>query len=156
MASPSRSRDNRSVFKRIAEKRMALKLEYLLVIVIALLVCMVGYLYAKNLQAEKKVSKLSSSQQADKGETERLVKKVGTIVVLPEGENPTVATVVDSAKLKSQAFFIHAEKGDKVLIYTQSKKAYLYRPSTNKLIEVAPLNIDPKTQAQPQPTPTKR
>lgn len=82
-------------------------------------------------------------------EVMELVAKVSKLVVLPEGETPTVATVSDPAALKEQAFFKEAKQGDKVLIYAQAKKAVLYSVELNKIIEVAPLNIG---QAAPAPT----
>ena len=74
-------------------------------------------------------------------ETADLVAKIGRLVVLPEGETPTVATVSDPAALSDQPFFASALKGDKVLIYTTAKKAFLYSVTLNKLLDVAPLNI---------------
>lgn len=74
-------------------------------------------------------------------ETQKLVSQVGALILLPQNETPTVATVVDPAQLKDQSFFANATKGDKVLIYTTSKKAILYDPNQNKIIEVAPINI---------------
>lgn len=70
-----------------------------------------------------------------------LVAKVGRLVVLPADEVPTVATVSDPEALKDQAFFATSVVGDKVLIYTQAKKAFLYSVAMDKIIEVAPLNI---------------
>ena len=35
------------------------------------------------------------------------------------------------------------KNGDKVLIYSQAGKAYLYDPVINKLLEVAPINLKP-------------
>ena len=74
-------------------------------------------------------------------ETNALIEKVGQLIELPN-EQPTIATVTDLEALKGQEFFEKAQLGDKVLIYTGAKKAFLYRPSTNKVIEVAPVNID--------------
>jgi len=70
-----------------------------------------------------------------------LVKKVGSNINLPQNESPTVATVSDVNQLKGQAFFKNAQNGDKVMIYTQARKAILYRPSTNKIIEVGPISV---------------
>ena len=78
-------------------------------------------------------------------ELQEVVAKVGKIMVLPN-ETPTLATVSDPEKLKDQAFFKNAQKGDKVLIYTLAKKAILYDPSMNKIVEVAPVNIGGQTQ----------
>ncbi|HUO50793.1 MAG TPA: hypothetical protein VMU25_04495 [Candidatus Paceibacterota bacterium] len=71
-----------------------------------------------------------------------IVAKVGALIELPQGEVPTVATVSDLSKLQGQAFFAHAKVGDIVLIYTGARKAYLYDPSENKLVEVAPITTN--------------
>jgi hypothetical protein len=80
-------------------------------------------------------------QKVSAAETQKLVSKVGLLILLPTGETPTVATVVDPEQLKDQAFFANAHKDDKLLIYTNSKQAFLYSPSQNKIIAVAPINI---------------
>jgi hypothetical protein len=65
-------------------------------------------------------------------------------MVLPENEQPTIATVTDPSKLSGQSFFAHAKVGDRVLLYAAAKKAILYDPNINKIIEVAPINLDDK------------
>jgi energy-coupling factor transporter transmembrane protein EcfT len=74
-------------------------------------------------------------------EIERLVNEVGEIIVLPEGETPTLATVTNVDEVKGQLFFSNAQNGDKVLIYSVAGKAYLYRPSEKKIIEVGVVNL---------------
>lgn len=76
-------------------------------------------------------------------ELQKTVKSVSRLMVLPESEQPTLATVTDVSKLKGQAFFANAKTGDKVLIYPNSKKAILYSPTLDKIIEVSSLNISP-------------
>lgn len=84
-----------------------------------------------------------------------LVEKIGTLIQLPSDENPTIATITDKTKLTNQPFFTPAENGDIVLIYTNTKKAYLYRPGTNKIIDVAPINSPtPTVIFAPSPSPT--
>jgi hypothetical protein len=73
-------------------------------------------------------------------EIDQLVSQVGQLMTLPSAEQPTVATVTDLSQLQNQPFFTNAQVGDKVLIYSNEKEAILYRPSDNKIIEVAPLN----------------
>ncbi len=75
-------------------------------------------------------------------EASRLTREVGSVILLPEGETPTVATVTDPAKLADQPFFKDSVSGDKVLIYAGSRKIILYRPSQKKIINVAVLNMD--------------
>lgn len=83
----------------------------------------------------------SLAQVKGADEVKKLVLEVGKLIDLPTGEDPTVATVTDISKLKDQPFFQKAKNGDKVLIYTQAKKAILYDPKIKKVIDVAPLNI---------------
>ncbi len=71
-----------------------------------------------------------------------VIAAIGKHILLPVGEEPTVATVSDPDKLKDQLFFKHAEAGDKVLIYTKAKMAYLYDPDRDILLEVAPITTD--------------
>ena len=77
-----------------------------------------------------------------------LLKKVNKLIILPENEVPTIATVTDKSKVNNQIFFAKSENGDKALIYTQAKKAFLYRPATDKIIEVMPINIESSTSAK--------
>ena len=83
----------------------------------------------------------NNPQRIAEEEVQDVMTQVGKLIVLPEGEAPTVATVTDAEPLKNQPFFVNAKNGDKVLIYTNARKAILYRPDENKLIEFDPLNL---------------
>ena len=96
-------------------------------------IVLAGYFY-KQLHALK-----NDPAKVTQEEVKALVEEVGKLIVLPTNEEPTIATVSDLSKLQAQPFFAKAELGDKVLIYQQAKQAFLYRPSTNQIIEVAPL-----------------
>jgi hypothetical protein len=56
-------------------------------------------------------------------------------------------------KVKDQPFFKNAKNGDKVLIYTNAKKAILYRPGEKRIIEVGAVNIN-NQQQDPNATPS--
>ena len=92
-------------------------------------------------------------QKIAQEEVKSLVVKVGKLIVLPEGEEPTVATVTDPDLLRDQPFFPNAKTGDKVLIYTNARKAILYNPEENKIIEVAPVSIGAAATPAPAITP---
>lgn len=85
-----------------------------------------------------------STALEDGKEAEKLVAQIGALIVLPEDEKPTVATVTDPDRLKGQPFFANAHAGDKVLLYTSALKAVLYNPATNKIINVGPISINNK------------
>jgi len=101
-----------------------------------------GYFYKQLADIKKNPSKVAQD------ETKATLDAVAKLIVLPEGEQPTLATVSDPEKLKDQPFFASAQKGDKVLIYTNAKKAILYNPTQNKIVEVAPINIGSSDQSQ--------
>lgn len=75
-------------------------------------------------------------------EREELIMKVGSHIVLPKDEVPTVATVLNADQLRQQPFFQNALNGDKVLIYSLAKVAVLYRPSEDRIIEKSKLNTE--------------
>lgn len=95
-------------------------------------------------------------QQAQVEEVQALVEEIGQVVVLPAGELPTVSTIKDPGALtENREFFGDAQEGDKVLVYEQARKAFLYRPSTKKLINLAPINVAGATQGSSStPTPS--
>jgi hypothetical protein len=84
---------------------------------------------------------LNNPTLAAKEEVAALTSKISLVMELPKKEEPVLVTVLDTTKLKGQQFFANAKNGDKVLIYSKSNKAILYRPSTNKIIEVAPVQM---------------
>ena len=109
-----------------------------------------GYFYYKLHKIER-----NTNGEAAKQEAQDLLGKVAKIYLIPTGEDPTIATVSDPLALKNQAFFADSQKGDKVLIFTKAGRAVLYRPSIDKIIETAPINIDAtKQNATPPQTTT--
>jgi hypothetical protein len=76
-------------------------------------------------------------------EVQSLVSEVGELMLLPTDEVPTVATVADKTKVQDQLFFKNTENGDKLLAYTRSMQAVLYRPAAHKIIAVAPIVVSP-------------
>lgn len=109
----------------------------------------VGLFFWSNHQVGQLRNDLDSRQNANKiqEQNKSLIDKVGALIILPDDETPTIATVSDLDKLKGQPFFAKAELGDKVLIYARAQKAILYRPSSNKIIELAPLSDSGTTNA---------
>jgi LytR cell envelope-related transcriptional attenuator len=101
-----------------------------------------GYLYVRYQNTQLQLEELKKDPKSIAlEETKNIVSSVSAHMSLPQGEEPVIATVKDINKLKSQAFFKNAKNGDRVLIYTEAKRAILYRPSTDKIIEVAPVNV---------------
>ena len=96
----------------------------------------------KNLQTQL-ASVQSNPQALVQKQSDDVISKVGLLMKLPAGETPTVAAVSDAAAASQQSpFFKNAANGDKVLLYVKAGEAILYRPSTNKIILVAPLTFN--------------
>lgn len=123
----------------------SLLLTFLVAAVVVLAAAPSYYFFTKY---QKSQMLLKNPTEAAKQEIQALVTRVGKLIELPVQE-PTVATISDKEKLKDQAFFAKSENGDKVLIYTEARKAILFRPSTNKIIEVSVVNLGEAALASP-------
>ncbi len=119
-----------------------------ILVVVLLLAGGVSYYFYNKYQTSQKL--LKNPNAAAQEEINSLVSKVGKLIELPRDETPTVATVSDITKLKNQPFFAHAKNGFKVLLYQKAKKAIMYDPWANKIIEVQPLSIGDSSQEKPQ------
>ena len=82
-------------------------------------------------------------------EMKSLVAKIGKMIEIPTDEAPTLATVTNKQKLDNQLFFQRAENGDKILIYSKNRRAILYRPSTERIIDVAVVDITQEQYVNP-------
>lgn len=105
-------------------------------IITGVLTIVTGFLVYQLVDMKLHPNKESAAQ------AKKIVEEVGRLVVLPEGEDPTVATVVNPEQLADQPFFAQAKKGYKVLIYTLSQRAILYDPDRHKVVEIAPVNLN--------------
>lgn len=115
-------------------------------------------LHSDNADLKKQVASLNANPQvAIQKQTETLIAKVGQLYNLPSGETPTIANVTDAAAAKQQsAFFANAQNGDKVLMYVKAGEAILYRPSTNKIVLVAPLTFTNNSTGTTAPATTTK
>jgi hypothetical protein len=120
--------------------------KWLKTVLIAIILVGVAWLAHGYINTRNQLEQLSTGGTAGQSPTQQLVSKVGKLVDLPTGETPTIATVNNASKLKSQAFFASAQNGDKVIIYTKAGKGVLYRPSTNKIIEYSTVNLGSTSQ----------
>jgi CRISPR/Cas system CMR-associated protein Cmr5 small subunit len=133
------------MYKKIAK----ISVKILIVIIIVGSLGAAGYFYKQYKEIKDNPNKISID------EIKSLTTIINKFMDLPADETPTLATVTDKEKLKDQDFFKKSENGDKILIYANAKKAILYRPSTQKVIEFAPLligNSDQNTTPTEMPT----
>lgn len=131
-------------------KKSKLIITGLLLLSLALLIGL-GVVYRQYVQVKNDPK---TAQNAQQKQNDELIAKVGKLIALPKNEKPVIASVDDKTKLKDQPFFKDAENGDKLLMYAQTKKAIIYRESTNQLINVGPIAITSDTASNAGTTTT--
>jgi hypothetical protein len=123
--------------------------------ILLIIICSVGFYELGRSAVYREHPELSGQEQAS-----AILQKVGALIQLPSGEAPTMATINDATSAKkAQAFLKSAENGDVLIVYPNAAEALLYRPSTDKLIAVGPVNSNPGAgqgteQIQTLPAPT--
>lgn len=128
-----------------------------LVLCLLLVVAITGFAWAyKNYQTtQKQIARLLTTegqQELAKQQIESIVGRVGQLIVLPADEEPTVASIVDVEKLAvEQPFYAGAKNGDQVLIYVKNRKAIIYDPDRNILVNVGPVSVNADTGTTPPP-----
>lgn len=118
----------------ISVRRMAARFggrrKLVLAALIIIAIAVVGYFALGRQTPEEKAAKELASAVAS----------IGKFMILPEGDEPVLATVTDAPTLiQQQAFFAGAVNGDQLLIYPRNTKAILYSPSRNKIVNVGPI-----------------
>lgn len=127
------------------KNKNTISLKYVLIglgAIILVLSIIAGFFYVQYQNLKK------NPDQITKAENEALVEEVGKIYDLPKDETPTIATVIDKEKLKDQPFFANAQNGDKIPIFTKSKKAIVYRPKEKVIVNAGPIALDQKSLTQ--------
>lgn len=126
-------------------KKLFPKIAFITVaVIIAAAIIASSYFFVQYRNAQKLLKNPTLVAAQD---SKSLVSKVSNLIELPKGEDPTIATISDINQLKAQPFYKNAQNGDKVLIFIKAKRAILYRPSINKIIEVAPINDESQQSA---------
>ena len=125
---------------KISFKKLAIFILGIIVILGAL-----GFGYYKYSHTEKAMKAKAAK------EVIALTKEIAELMVLPAGE-PTIFDITDPAQLSSQqAFFAGAQKGDKLLVYSQAAKAIIYSPSRHLIVNVGPVTFDQDKTSQTAP-----
>ncbi len=116
------------------------------VLVLALGVVSYLYITEKKTDVRGGISPAAFDLSPDKMDTEvsvEVLRAVSELMILPEEQDPIIATVADAERLqKEQAFYQYAENGDVLLVFPKSRQAVIYRPNVHKIVNVGPLIID--------------
>ncbi len=140
-------------------EKKAVLISFILLIIVALAGSGAGIYYYVQYQT------LLTRSNDPNATVKDLIAKVGKLIDLPTGEQPTVATVTNPDLIKSQPFFAKAKKGDRVILYPNARLAILFDETANKIMnfgtinsgtpsagtETAPQNAPPVTQKAAPP-----
>lgn len=118
-------------------------------VIVVGLVILVLMLDARRRSAENKLQELSVQYEQQTGSpaqgkevAREIVAKVGKLIKLPAGVEPTVATIVDVNQLRQKnAFYAKAKNGDHLIV--TADRAILYDAKANIIIDVVPVQIQP-------------
>ncbi|MCC6710836.1 MAG: hypothetical protein IT416_00595 [Candidatus Pacebacteria bacterium] len=125
-------------------KKVGLKTILRIVVVLGLM-GFAGWSFFKYQQAQKAVADLSNpevQQEAVAKEREEILAKVSKLMILPDDEEPTIATVTDAQVLAQyQPFFRKASDGDKVILYVKSGKSIIYSPDKDIIVNVGTISV---------------
>jgi hypothetical protein len=81
-----------------------------------------------------------NSNSNNSGSDTDILTRLSAVMILPEGEKPSISTVTDAEGLKNGAtFYRDAENGDKILVYAQSGKIIIYREADDLIVNVGPI-----------------
>lgn len=142
------------------KKRRVLKffLLFLLIVVILGALGYFGYSWWNLKKELQKIQTPEGTQELQKKQTEEIIEKLKAHTVLPEDEQPIIVTVIDATALKKQSnFYEMAKNGDLVIIYFKAKKAYLYDPIADRILNIGPVITEGESsQSQTQPSPTSQ
>ena len=105
-----------------------------------------GWSFYSYKQAKEEVLRLSTLEGQlglQKREVDELLSAVAKHLVLPNDEEPTIATISDIDVLgENQPFFDGASNGDKVIVYVSAGKAIIYSPDRDVIINVGAVIVD--------------
>ena len=112
-------------------------------LIVALLICFSLFMLNQYQQAQDKLQ--ATTPAATTHRVNDVVSKVSKLILLPKNETPNIVTVKDASKLKGEQFYADAKNGDITLVYTKQRRAILYRPSQDIIVNVAAVSVAPRT-----------
>ncbi|MFA6254376.1 MAG: hypothetical protein WC640_03995 [Candidatus Paceibacterota bacterium] len=134
----------------------------ILVIVIVILIIIVGGIYywtqSKTTAGTQPVvagaAQNPAAAAASEAQVKALLVKLQKHIILPTDEVPQIGQIDDPVQAaKAQPFVAGAQKGDLLIVYVKARKAIVYSPSRDIIVNVGPVSVSPdQTAATTTPT----
>lgn len=102
-----------------------------------------GYLYWQTRQQLAYLSSPEGQEELARREAEEVLARLGELVVLPDEQDPIIATITDQEVLAAESvFYADAVNGDRLIIFPQAQRAYIYSPTRHRVVNIGPLAIE--------------
>ena len=99
----------------------------------------------------------AENQKANQQEIMAVVAQVKKLIIVPGDESPQMAEISDAVlAAKEQPFYAGAQNGDKILVYLNARKAIIYSPARNIIVNVGPIYMNNETPAPAATTTPKK
>jgi uncharacterized protein HemX len=132
--------------KRTVRKQQTPYRMYLLALVALVVVAGGGYYGWLRWQAYQ--NSPEKQEERAKEEKAQIVGDISKFMLMPAGD-PVLFRVSNKDQMRAQqAFFKDAENDDVLLVYQESGKAILFRPSSKTIVNVGPVNFDSQTNTR--------
>lgn len=88
-------------------------------------------------------------------EVKVLLEKLQKHIILPTDEDPQISIIDDPVQAtKDQPFVTGSQKGDLLIVYIKARKAIVYSPSRDIIINVGPISVNPDEVSPTAPSST--
>lgn len=88
-----------------------------------------------------------TDEEIAKKELAAAIVDISDLIILPQGDEPVLATVTDAeALIKQQAFFSGSVNGDQLLLFPKNMKAVIYSPTRNIIVNAGPIEQQAQNQ----------
>lgn len=96
---------------------------------------------------------VDQGEQLSEEEINEVITALQDNILLPEGEEPFVAKIIDASLIKdSQPFYKDAQDGDYLVIYSESARAILYSKDRDLVINTGPVELQDQPATSEQNT----
>jgi hypothetical protein len=102
------------------------------------------YNYQKLRKQVTKLNTIEGQQELAKEQFDEMLAKVAKHIVLPKDEEPNIVVVKTEIEklVEAQPFYKGVENGDRLIIYPEAQKVYLYSVSRDVLLNVGTTYIE--------------
>lgn len=111
--------------------------KHVMLLVVGAAVIVIGFLVLLMLPS----GDIAKDGKITEKEAQKVKAEIAKLITTPQ-EEPVMALVTNADQLiTEQPFYQGVTNGDVLVIYPQARKAILFNPRTNKLVNVGPVNV---------------